>query len=543
LKKNWDLISLVDSQFDAWKKTLWDQIDPGSATQACRDMSSKQTNPQQNKDIKGYKSFQALNDRIKNMSKLLPLIEQLKSKYMQDRHWTRLMTTTCKKIDHKNPKFCLNDLLVLELHKYEADVEELVESAAKEDKIDTNIRKIIKEWDKMKFTFEEVSGIPCLGETGEIVELVEQHGMDIQGMLGQKDVAEFRETVSKWKGYMTTLENVIEKWRKVQGDWRILRPIFIESEDIKAQLPDAAATFQKVHEEFRELMFEVQEEPLVIPACTAEGRLDKLKYFETEIESCQKALNDQLESKQKIFPRFYFVSKEILLTILSNGGNPEKVNEFMGDCFDGMNFVKFQETAERPYRIVNGMESKDGEEAPWHHTIKLEGAPEQYMLEVEKGMQKTLIIDLENAKADVERWIPTDLPREIWLEYYNSQTVLLTTQIVWTEETISAFDEVEAGAEGAMKDNYVRIVERINKLIDRTLDLTLSAELRTKIIIIITVDVHGRDVVNEFVIKKTQDSTDFMWQKQLKFGMDKNPMRKDDPKQEHNYAVINICDW
>jgi dynein heavy chain len=286
------------------------------------------------------------------------------------------MTTTCKKIDHKNPKFCLNDLLVLELHKYEADVEELVESAAKEDKIDTNIKKIIKEWDKMKFTFEEVSGIPCLGETGEIVELVEQHGMDIQGMLGQKDVAEFRETVSKWKGYMTTLENVIEKWRKVQGDWRILRPIFIESEDIKAQLPDAAATFQKVHEEFRELMFEVQEEPLVIPACTAEGRLDKLKYFETEIESCQKALNDQLESKQKIFPRFYFVSKEILLTILSNGGNPEKVNEFMGDCFDGMNFVKFQETAERPYRIVNGMESKDGEEAPWHHTIKLEGAPE-----------------------------------------------------------------------------------------------------------------------------------------------------------------------
>lgn len=95
-----------------------------------------------------------------------------------------------------------------------------------------------------------------------------------------------------------------------------------------------------------------------------------------EIESCQKALNDQLESKQKIFPRFYFVSKEILLTILSNGGNPEKVNEFMGDCFDGMNFVKFEETEQRPYRIVNGMEAKDGEIVPWHHTINLQGAPE-----------------------------------------------------------------------------------------------------------------------------------------------------------------------
>ena len=87
-------------------------------------MGAKQTNPNTNKDIKAYKSFLALNDRIKNMSKLLPLIGQLHSKYMQDRHWKRLMATTCKKIDHKNPRFCLNDLLVLELHKYEADVEE-----------------------------------------------------------------------------------------------------------------------------------------------------------------------------------------------------------------------------------------------------------------------------------------------------------------------------------------------------------------------------------------------------------------------------------
>jgi dynein heavy chain len=188
-------------------------------------------------------------------------------------------------------------------------------------------------------------------------------------------------------------------------------------------------TFTVVHEEFKELMAEVQEEPLVIGACTAEGRYEKLKMFESEIEICQKALNDQLESKQKIFPRFYFVSKEILLTILSNGGNPEKVNEYMGDCFDGMNFVRFNEeqVEPRPYRIVNGMEAKDGEVVPWSFELKLQGAPEVYLGEVEKGMQKTLITDLESAKASTERWNPTDLPREVWLEEYNAQIALLTT--------------------------------------------------------------------------------------------------------------------
>jgi dynein heavy chain len=119
----------------------------------------------------------------------------------------------------------------------------LVESAQKEDKIENKLKDIIKSWDKMKFEFEMHKDTPILTETSDIVELVEQHGMDIQTMLSSKDVAEFRETVEKWSHYMKTLEIVIDKWKKVQGDWRILRPIFIESEDIRAQLPESTVVF------------------------------------------------------------------------------------------------------------------------------------------------------------------------------------------------------------------------------------------------------------------------------------------------------------
>jgi dynein heavy chain len=198
------------------------------------------------------------------------------------------------------------------------DVEELVEGAQKEDKIENKLKDIIKSWDKMKFEFESHKDVPILAETTEIVELVEQHGMDIQGMLASKDVAEFKETVEKWRNNMKTLDSVIDKWKKVQSDWKILRPIFIESEDIRAQLPEATVTFQRVNEEWRELMIEASEEPGVIAAATADGRLEKLKTFEAEIETCNKALSDQLESKRKLSPRFYFVSQDILLTILSN---------------------------------------------------------------------------------------------------------------------------------------------------------------------------------------------------------------------------------
>jgi len=39
----------------------------------------------------------------------------------------------------------------------------------------------------------------------------------------------------------------------------------------------------------------------------------------------------------------------------------------------------------------------------------------------------------------------------------------------------------------------------------------LSKDLRNKIITIITIDVHERDVIDEFVVKKVQDQSMFIW--------------------------------
>ena len=66
-------------------------------------------------------------------------------------------------------------------------------------------------------------------------------------------------------------------------------------------------------------MREARDEPGVITACTYDGREELLNLFADEIEICEKALNEYLEQKKKIFSRFYFVSNQNLLDILSNG--------------------------------------------------------------------------------------------------------------------------------------------------------------------------------------------------------------------------------
>lgn len=86
-------------------------------------------------------------------------------------------------------------MIELQLFKYAEDVTELVESASKEEKIETNINKIGKVWETLEFDFTDYNEVPILSDTAAICEIVDQDQMGLMGMLSQKDVEEFRERV------------------------------------------------------------------------------------------------------------------------------------------------------------------------------------------------------------------------------------------------------------------------------------------------------------------------------------------------------------
>lgn len=218
--------------------------------------------------------------------------------------------------------------------------------------------------------------------------------------------------------------------------------IFVGSDDIRQQLPEETKIFETVHTEFTEIMIAAHESPLIIETCT-EGRKTALIEMSQKIKRCEKALNDYLEQKKKIFPRFYFLSNQSLLTILSNGQNPPKVCEFIGDCFDGLKTLKFipSQNPNEYSRQANGMFSKDDEEILFPVNFVAEGQVELWLKQLEMKMRSTLYDILADAKSTSDTWDNgTDKPREDWIKDYCAQIALLTTQIVWTEDVNRAFE-------------------------------------------------------------------------------------------------------
>jgi dynein heavy chain len=544
LKGVWDVVLLVDSLFIQWKSTTWAEINTDDLIDEIKNITNQIK--KQTRRTNDWNVFKSLQSEVQVLATTIPLVHELRNPAMRDRHWKSLMVTTGT-IFEKGPNFCLDDLLRLNLHLHVDAVSDIVEISVKELKIENKLNSIEDVWNKFYLQFDRHrdTEIFIVSPPDEILETLEEHHLQLQGMAGMgKFVEHFRETVTKWQSNLGEVEGTLKMLLMVERQWGSLESIFLGSADIRAQLPDDTKRFEGVDNEFKEQMREINASSAVLVCCTAEGREAGLFAMHKELEKCEKALNEYLEVKKSIFPRFYFVSNAALLDILSNGNCPPKIIQHIGSVFDGVGDLNLcmspaqakalkdePETPVGPFEAAKSMISKDKETVAFPGIFEMKGAVENYLSELVRYMQLTLKGVLAHSMVEATEW-DLQKPREEWVFGVPAQIALLTSQIVWTEEAESSLEELESGTEDALKKYCDVCTLRLEGLI-RLVQGELKKEDRVKIITVITIDVHSRDVVGSLVLKKVENNVDFKWQSQLRFywGV------------EEKSVNIRICDF
>ena len=87
----------------------------------------------------------------------------------------------------------------------------------------------------------------------------------------------------------------------------------------------------------------LHDKAFLLQAGTTPGWLDIFQNCNQTLEKVQQSLADYLEIKRTAFPRFYFLSDDELLEILSQSKNPRAVQPHLQKCFDGIASLEFGE--------------------------------------------------------------------------------------------------------------------------------------------------------------------------------------------------------
>ncbi|KAF4648543.1 hypothetical protein FOL47_003095, partial [Perkinsus chesapeaki] len=252
--------------------------------------------------------------------------------------------------------------------------------------------------------------------------------------------------------------------------------------------------------------------------------------------SCQKSLESYLEGKRNKFPRFYFVSDPVLLKILSQGSEPESIQDDFEKLFDAISRVQFDKVDRKKITKIKAIVGTAEEVVDLSAPVNAVGNIEDWLLALEAEMQKSIRRECRYCSHDTGA-VMNGMSLKEFADRYIGQVSLLGIQIIWTVDFQEALMK-------ATREKDRQILPATNKKFQQMLaDLVsyclsdLGSKMnRTKYETLVTIHVHQRDLFQE-VMKKTRehkvkDENDFEWMKQTRFYW----------RTETDHAIVSIAD-
>ncbi|XP_069502374.1 dynein axonemal heavy chain 2 [Ambystoma mexicanum] len=469
---------------------------------------------------KNWEVVDTSKNKIDQFKRTMPLIAALRNPALRERHWTQVKDEIQKTFDQTSDDFTLEKIVELGLDQHYDKINEISSAATKELAIEQSLEHIARTWDNtlLDIVPYKDKGHHRMRGTEEVFQALEDNQINLSTMKASVFVKAFEHDVDFWERRLSLILEVVEMILTVQRQWLYLENIFL-GEDIRKQLPQESAEFDDINANWKSIMDRINKDNNALRATQYPGLLDKLGAMNTVLEGIQKSLDMYLETKRHIFPRFYFLSNDDLLEILGQARNPEAVQPHLKKCFDNIKSLKIQKVGVSNKSEAAGMFSAEGEYVEFTHPVLLEGPVEAWLYDVERTMRWTLKELLRNCRAALKK-MPTK--RDKWVKEWAGQMVITASQIQWTVDvTKSLVSSKERGDKKFLKVMKKKQLSMLNRYSD-SIRGNLTKILRLKIVALVTVEVHARDVIEKMLKSGCTDVTSFEWLSQLRLYWDKD---------------------
>ena len=499
------------------------------------------------KEIDGNFMFQNFKKVIDNFKNIVIIINAFQDKAMKEREWTKIAELLSKdpeieyyRFDYRDPEFMVISIMEMNMIKYTEEIQEISIRASKEQKL-LEMLEDIREFLKGKKSeivtdlYKNSKDIWILGNNDNLIKLLDDKIVTVTNILSSRYVHGIKPQVVEQKDSLDYFQELLDELGLCQRMWLYLEPIF-NGEDSNRELMKERKQFKKsVHTQFIKYLKECHDNPKIFKKRIKrkdKNFLESIREMNRELEVLEKNLINYLEKKRLGFPRFFFVSNDDLIDILSNGKTLAKLQPHLGKLFDSIKRLKTSES------MIGAMISPQGELVPFKPTINIgltEGVNE-ILKKLEDNMTETVEKMIKVAFREIKE---APEKRIEWIFKHPAQAILTCDSILWTLNTESCFDYDDPWDELEQWFNTLR--EDLNEVVDKVRG-DLPYDKRKMINSLITQDVHYQHIVKELYSEDISSLEDFNWQKQLRFYMDVSEVicRQANSEIHYGYEYLGV---
>lgn len=161
---------------------------------------------------------------------------------------------------------------------------------------------------------------------------------------------------------------------------------------------------------------------------------DLLKTYNESVDQIMKALASFLETKRTDFPRFCFLSDDELLEILAKQSDPNMIQGFLKQLFDGLFRLELTETNDSI-----AMVSRETERIDFKRVVKHLSKVEEWLNKIQDEMRNTLARRLKEGNQQ----FPTEkAAKREWILDQPAQIVVTVDMIQWCSQTEEAINQM-----------------------------------------------------------------------------------------------------
>ncbi|KAF9586482.1 hypothetical protein BGW38_004001 [Lunasporangiospora selenospora] len=521
LKSVWTSLAKIWQSIYEIKDTLWSTVVPRKIrSQLDALMNSTKDMPNR---MRQYAAFEYVLESLRLYLKVNPLLTDLKSEALRERHWRQLFKALRVEGRFTMSEMTVGNIWDLDLKRNESLVRDIIVVAQGEMALEEFLKQVRETWTNYVLDLVNYQN-KCRLIRGwdDLFTKCSENLNFLSAMKLSPYYKVFEEEAAGWEEKLNRIHVLFDVWIDVQRQWVYLEGIFTGSHDIKHLLPVESSRFQNINSEFLTVMKKVYKSPFVLDVLNITNIQKSLERLADLLSKIQKALGEYLERERSAFPRFYFVGDEDLLEIIGNSKDVVRIQKHFKKMFAGISSIILSDDV----TTVLGMSSKEGENVMFKTPVSIKDNPRinDWLTLVEKEMRMSLaLIFAESVQEMNVFYLAETLDPTMFLEWIDkipAQLVVLTSQTIWTgvvERALTAMsDSGNPSDDQHMLKGLDYVLRALNVLADAVLK-DLAPLQRKKCEHLITDLVHQRDVIRALIKSKVSSPKDFAWLSQMRF--------------------------